>query len=172
MSTVFRARGDLLQSVRRDLHCPHPFAAERVGFLLCRAGRLTKDGLVVLAAAYHAVEDDDYLDDPRVGAMMGPAAIRKAMQRAYNSGSRDISLFHVHMHEHRGLPGFSRVDLSESNKFVPDFFNAVPSMPHGAIVLSLDRAVGICWRRREDQVLPIDRFVSVGAPLCFWSGIQ
>ena len=85
---------------------PHPFAAERVGFLACRAGRLDGGGIVILAADYDPVADEDYVDDLRVGAMMGPAAIRKALQRAYNDGRGDLSLFHVHMHEHSGLPGF------------------------------------------------------------------
>jgi hypothetical protein len=125
---------------------------------------------VILAAAYHAVADDDYLNDPTVGAMMGPGAIRTAMQRAYNGGTQDIGLFHVHMHEHRGLPSFSRVDLTESMKFVPDFFNAVPAMPHGAIVLSLDRAVGLCWPKRGSGPVAIGRFASVGAPLEMWRG--
>jgi hypothetical protein len=92
------------------------------------------------------------------------------MQRAYDGGVQDIGLFHVHMHEHRGLPAFSRVDLTESMKFVPDFFTAAPAMPHGAIVLSLDRAIGLCWRKREEKPTPIDRFTSVGAPLFVWRG--
>ncbi len=171
MMTLFRIRSDLLQEARSDLHRPHPFAAERVGFFLCRAGRLSGDDLIILAASYHAVEDGDYLDDPRVGAMMGSSAIRKAMQHAYNGGAQDIGLFHVHMHDHRGLPGFSRVDVTESMKFVPDFFNAVPAMPHGAVVLSHDRAVGLCWRKRAEKPMPIDRFASIGAPFRSWKGI-
>jgi hypothetical protein len=170
MRTYFRARGDLLESVRADLHRRHPFAAERVGFLLCRAGTLDDGGLLILGAAYHAVADDDYVRDDNVGAMMGPAAIRKAMQRAYNGGAQDIGLFHVHMHGHRGLPGFSKVDLSEYLKFVPDFFNAVPSMVHGAIVLSFDRAIGLCWPARGSGPVLIDRFASVGAPMRSWKG--
>ncbi len=170
MRTLFRASSSLLKDVRADLERPHAFAAERVGFFLCRAGRLGDEGVVILAAGYHAVEDEDYIDDPRVGAMMGPGAIRKAMQHAYNGGAQDIGLFHVHMHAHPGLPGFSRVDVTEWRKFVPDFFNAVPDMPHGAVVLSLDRAAGLSWRRREDEPVLIDRFAGVGAPLRLWKG--
>ena len=170
MKTHFRARNNFLESVRADLHRPHPFAAERVGFLLCRAARLDDDGLLILGAAYHAVEDDDYLRDDSVGAMMGPSAIRKAMQRAYNLGVQDIGLFHVHMHGHHGLPGFSKIDLTEYLKFVPDFFNAVPSMPQGAIVLSLDQAIGLCWPARGGEPFLIDRFASIGAPLRCWKG--
>jgi hypothetical protein len=168
MTIIFRARSDFLAGMRRDLQRAHRFAAERVGFVVCRAGRLADGGLVILAADYDPVSDEDYVDDPSVGAMMGPAAIRKALERAYNGGAEDLSLFHVHMHEHRGRTGFSEVDDRESRKFVPDFFNVAPAMPHGAIVLSLDQAVGLCWRALGAMPVPIDRFASVGAPLQTW----
>jgi hypothetical protein len=74
------------------------------------------------------------------------------------------------MHEHSGMPGFSRVDLTEYMKFVPDFFNAVPAMPHGAIVLSHDRAIGLCWRTQGAQPVQISQFTGVGAPLSLWKG--
>jgi hypothetical protein len=76
----------------------------------------------------------------------------------------------VHMHDHLGLPGFSKVDVEEYMKFVPDFFNAVPAMPHGAIVLSRDRAIGLCWPARGEDPVRVDRFTRVGAPLVFWKG--
>jgi hypothetical protein len=170
MTTIFRVRGGLLHLVRDDLERLHRFAGERVGFFLCRAGRLSEDGLVILAAAYYPVEDDDYLPDNTVGAMMGPAAIRKGMQRAYAAGAGDISLFHVHMHGHDGLPGFSRVDLDESKKFVPDFFNVAPLVPHGIVVLSRDRAIGLCWRGQGQEPALIDRFTEVAAPMNMWRG--
>jgi hypothetical protein len=165
---IFRARTDLLDAVRKDLHRPHAFAAERVGFLICRAGRLDGAGLVLLAVGYDAVADEHYLEDPSVGAMMGPAAIRAAMQRAYNGGAEDLGIFHVHMHGHLGRTGFSEVDDRESRKFVPDFFNVAPEMPHGAVVLSLDQAVGLCWPSPGAAPAPINRFASVGAPLKMW----
>ena len=42
-----------------------------VGFLACRAARLANNGLIILATEYHPVADDDYVEDPTVGAMMG-----------------------------------------------------------------------------------------------------
>jgi hypothetical protein len=168
MSIIFRIPNALLATVRSDLHRRHQFAAERIGFLLCRAGGLSDNGVIVLAASYDPVADEDYLNDRRVGAMMGPAAIRKAMQRAYNGGKQDIGIFHVHIHNHVGLPAFSATDLRENKKFVPDFFNVAPFMPHGAIVLSRDKAVGFCWRSQRAQPLYIDQFTVVGAPLRMW----
>jgi hypothetical protein len=167
---LFRARADLMRRVREDLTRPHSFAAERVGFLACRAGRLDDGGIVILAVGYGPVANEDYVDDVRVGAMMGAAAIRKALQLAYNDGRSDLSLFHIHMHEHSGLPGFSRVDVAENRQFVPDFFNVAPAMPHGAIVLSRDRATGRCWLTKEGEPTPITRFSNIGAPLDIWDG--
>ena len=100
---------------------------------------------------------------------MGPAAIRKALTLAYNDGAEDVSIYHVHMHEHRWRSGFSRIDLAENAKFVPDFLHAAPRMPHGAIVHSRDQEVSLCWRTREARPDPIDRFVSVGAPVEIWT---
>lgn len=165
---IFRATNDLFTAVREDLHRAHPFAGERVGFFVCRAGSLMHGGLVILGAGYEAVADEDYLEDPTVGAMMGPAAIRKALQRASNAGAEDCGIFHVHMHDHPGRTGFSAIDDRECRKFVPDFFNVAPNMPHGAVVLSLDEAVGLCWTAPQSPPVPIDRFASVGAPLRMW----
>jgi len=50
--------------------------------------------------------------------MMGPAAIRKALQFAYKS---DVAMFHVHIMTITGPPWFSDIDLRETNNFVPDF---------------------------------------------------
>lgn len=162
MKIHFKIVRDLLEEVRLDLERPHEFAAERVGFLSCRAGNLPDGGMILLAHSYHPVSDEDYLDDPSVGAMMGPGAIRKAMEYAYNN---PVGMFHVHMHDHGGVPAFSRIDRSESRKFVPDFWHVRPKMPHGAIVLSRDSAVGRCWIPGSSRTVAIDKITVVGAPI-------
>ena len=48
MNVIFKATQALVSEIRSDLRRAHPYAAERVGFISCRAGRLT-DGLVILA---------------------------------------------------------------------------------------------------------------------------
>ena len=130
MRAVLKAVDRLLDRVRVDLARPHEFAAERVGFLVCRPASLMPEGVVILAHDYRPIEDADYIDDPTVGAMMGPAAIRKALEFALNN---QVGIFHVHMHDHTGRPRFSRTDASESAKFVPDFWNVRPEMPHRRI---------------------------------------
>jgi hypothetical protein len=160
MRIQFKATKGLADLVRQDLVRPHPFAAERVGFLSMRAAAAGRS-LVLFAEEYHPISDDDYVDDPTVGAMMGQEAIRKALNIALLN---PVGMFHIHMHEHAGRPGFSRTDLREQPKFVPDFFKVRRSMPHGAIVLSHDRAIGRAWLN-ADTVIAIDEFNFIGSPM-------
>ena len=165
MKVGFKITTALLTAIRSDLRRPHPFAHERVGFI--SAGLSTvSEGLLVLAREYQPVADDEYLDDPAVGAMMGPDAIRNALQWALQDG---VALFHVHTHGGRGIPGFSEIDLRENAKFVPDFFKVAPQCAHGAIVLSDSAAHGLVWfgRSRPNQVMT--SFIEVGVPLRKWS---
>jgi hypothetical protein len=161
MPVNFKLLTNLANGIRTDLRRPHAFAAERVGFVSCRVGR-TPDGIVILAHGYHPVEDSDYVDDQSVGAMMGSGAIRKALQLAYSS---PVSMFHIHLHDHPGRTRFSRVDARETARFVPDFFNVRPELPHGAIVLSQDSAYGMCWPLAESQPVAISEFVFVGTSI-------
>jgi len=164
MKTLFKITGALLRSIRADLRRRHAFAHERVGFItagLAAAG----DDIMILARSYWPVADEDYLRDPSVGAMMGPAAIRKALQRAMAEGE---ALLHVHTHGGSGIPGFSGVDVRENAKFVPDFFKVAPQCLHGAIVLSDTAANGQIWLAKDRPPIAVDRFVEVGAPLKKW----
>jgi hypothetical protein len=164
MRVGFKITRGLLSRVRDDLNRPHPFAAERVGFLSCRIGALKPVGWVVLADSFHPVADEDYVRDGSVGAMMGAAAIRKALQVAL---SDEFGMFHVHLHEHHGAPRFSQVDLCETAKFVPDFWHVRPQAVHGAIVLSVDSIAGLCWHPQLSAPVPFSEFSIVGSPMWF-----
>ena len=162
MKATFRIWSDLLGNIYTDLRQPHAFAGERVGFLTCRVGRLLGDDFVILAQQWHAVADEDYVDDASVGAMIGAAAFRKILQYGYNN---PVSVFHVHLHEHNGIPRFSRTDERETSRFVPDFWNVRPDFPHGALVLSQNSIAGKCWYPLKCRPFPISEFRIVGAPL-------
>ena len=166
MNTIFKITQRLRADILADLSRPHGCAAERVGFISCRVGPLS-GGMVILAQGFHTVADADYLDDPRVGAMMGPGAIRKALQLAYN---QPFSMFHVHLHDHEGQTGFSPVDLRESAKFVPDFFNVRAGLPHGALVLSRSAGCGLCWYPGRRRPTALAKIAFVGAPLTLIQG--
>ena len=167
MTVQFKITRQLLQDIRRDLARPHHFAHERVGFISAGLSS-ADDDLWVLARAYRPVVDEEYLRDPSVGAMMGPEAIRKAIQWALSDG---VAIFHVHTHGGRGRPGFSGIDLREQAKFVPSFFQVTRKCPHGALVLSDNSAFGNIWLDGRKSGEPITGFEEVGAPLNAWSGI-
>lgn len=165
MKVRFKITTSLANDVRSNLRRPHPFAYERVGFISAGMSASGSD-LLVMAREFRPVEDDEYLNDQTVGAMMGPEAIRKALQWAM---SEKAALFHVHSHGGHGRPGFSGIDLRENAKFVPDFLKVAPRFGHGAIVLSDDSAFGQIWLSRTHSAEFFDHFVGVGTPLENWS---
>lgn len=154
---TFRANASFLASVRQDLMRPHAFAHERVGFISIRAAQ-GAEGIVLIAENYYPVADEDYLDDPSVGAMIGQEALRKALELALLQG---VGVFHVHMHGLSQRLWFSSTDLREQHKYVPDFFTLCPQMPHGALVLNEKTAAGRVWLGPRN-VKNIDAFDEVG----------
>jgi hypothetical protein len=156
----FRIPRRLLEDIHADLSRPHPFAAERVGFLACRPAA-TADGMVLLAHEYRPVADTHYEEDYTVGAMMGSVAIRTALEYAYQ---HKMAMFHLHRHDHRGHPRFSMVDRREAARFVPDFWNVAPRTPHGALVLSHNRIHGHWWDQRTRLPQSIHEYMTVGFP--------
>lgn len=162
MRTIFKITHGELEAIRTDLQRPHDFAFERVGFIGCRFGRLQPVGRAILAAEYLPVADEDYVNAPGYGALIGADAFRKVLQHVYHN---DVGLFHVHAHSGRGRPRFSSTDEREMPTFVPDFFHARGNVPHGALVVSDDSMFGYYWLpgRRVHGV--IDEFRVVGSPM-------
>jgi hypothetical protein len=168
MKIHLKMLGSQRDAIVRDLLRPHEHAAERVGFVSCRFGN-SESSLMVLAHTFHPVLDENYEFDPGVGARMNSAAIRSALQVAL---SNDVGMFHVHLHDHRGLPGPSGVDWTEWQKFVPNFWHVRPQLPHGALILSRDRLSGWCWYPKRQQPIPIERFSIVGRGMRSWSTVK
>lgn len=162
MKFTFKATPALFARARQDLARNHPFAHERVGFVTAGCARADDDLIVITARDYMPVDDEDYVRNPNVGAMIGSGAMRKGLQRAYATRS---ALFHIHTHGGRGTPEFSSVDLKDAQNFVPSFFNVVPAMLHGLIVLSNDSARGRVWVAPKKKPVYVHRFVAVGSPL-------
>jgi hypothetical protein len=157
--TVVRIARRLLREVAEDLHRPHAFAAERVGFLFARWVRHEGEN-IVLSFAYRPVADEHYIDDPSVGARFNGAAIRAALQSTLNW---QCACLHVHAHPPT-MPYFGRLDLSEQEKLIPSFLATVPSAPHGALLLYGDHATARLWS--EGAFHPA-RVVAVGFPMIF-----
>jgi hypothetical protein len=161
MNTFLKIPTPLLQVVKHDLSRSHPFAFERVGFLMCKQAK-TSNSIGIFAYKYVAIPDDEYIEDSTIGAMIGADALRRALILAFNSGARNISVFHVHEHFGTELPWFSDVDLRESAKFIPDFFNAAPNVPHGTLVLNKEHISGQIWTEKESTPCVISVITNVG----------
>jgi len=156
MSITFQINETLLRNIHEDLSRPHEFALERVGFITCIPQTDNDKSLTIASKAYHPIKDGHYIDDPRYGALMGANAIRMALELCYN---QNTSIIHIHRHEHRGSPQFSRTDIIESNKFVPSFINVKPLLPHATIVLSYNSMAGRCWLPNMESPVPINKFI-------------
>lgn len=151
----------MLGAMRQDLARPHRFAHERVGFVTAGATWVDHRELLLTARAYDPVADADYVPGRTVGVKIGPDAMRKALQSAYRPPS---ALLHVHTHGGYGRPAFSGVDRRSAAEFVPSFFNPVPRMPHGILVLSHDSATGLLWVDPSRDPIAFDEITSVGSP--------
>lgn len=161
MKAIIKLPNAMLDGMRADLHRPHAFAYERVGFITAGLAQAGPGELLFLARGYQPVADDDYVPDRAVGVKIGSEAMRKAVQAAYGSRS---ALLHVHSHGGTGQPEFSGVDLKSGAEFVPGFFHSVPRMPHGMLVLSDDSASGLLWFGSQGAGQYAAEFVGVGAP--------
>ena len=161
MKVTLKLPADMHDEILKDLRREHPFAAERVGFIVARPTR-SKTGIILIASRYVVVPDDGYAEDYSAGAVMNEKTIFGAMQIGY---AENASVIHVHLHDGKGRPGFSGIDRRESAKFVPAFLGARPEYPHAAVILSSDSFVGLCWLKGKRKPLPMSRFVVVGRHL-------
>src|SRR5690349_14497242 len=100
MNTHLKIPGRLYDDMVQDLRRPHPFAAERVGFVFGRTASLSDGGRLVLLTRYHPIPDEHYIDDPAVGARIGPEAITWATQAVYYGRTAKEGIFHLHLHGH------------------------------------------------------------------------
>lgn len=162
MMAQLRITRQLVESMHEDLERPHRFAAERVGMLYCRFSQSRRTGLVILAHHYAPIPDDQYLDDPRFGAVIGSDAFRDVIQHVYDE---PVSAFHVHIHPGSGAPRPSLPDLEETAEFVPDFFHGRQDVPHGAIILSQNSLSGRVWFSEHGLPQPIAEIRVVGSPM-------
>jgi hypothetical protein len=161
----FRITGNLLKRVQNDLALQHPFAHERIGFLKARPSWALDGTLLMLGADYLTFDNQDYINNPKFGALIGSKAVRCALQVAL---SEQVGLFLTHIHDHRGVPTYSAIDLHESNKLIPDFFKVAPQTPHGTVLLSLDSIVSQIWMSRDRKPILATDVNLVGDNLSSW----
>ena len=151
----------LYDVMKADLRRPHAFAAERVGFLFVGGGNAEGGEVLAIGAEYRSVADDHYVEDWRSGARINGDAIRAAMQHVLDTGR---GAFHVHLHDHPGVPGFSGMDRDEQPRLVRSLRNVGRDVPHGMLVLSDDSAAAWVWLPGEEVPIVPGQITIVGYP--------
>jgi hypothetical protein len=164
MSAMIKIVREVFERSLSDVHRPHPFAFERVGFLWGRVAPLDS-GKLVMINDYTPVSDTEYINDATVGARIGAAPIRMALQRALKTGE---AVFHFHVHSHRGLPTLSRTDASEMAPLIASFNAVTPTAIHGALIASTDSAGAWVWPAHTRQPYQVDSVSVVGFPAAIW----
>ncbi|MDP3071326.1 MAG: hypothetical protein Q8N18_13635 [Opitutaceae bacterium] len=164
MKVELRIPSTIRAEALKDLARQHAFAFERVGFLAATTTLLGLDHHLVLITDYHPVPDDHYIDDPSVGACIGGAAIRAAMQRVIDEGKGQL---HVHLHDHAGPTGPSFTDRKGLPPVVRSLATVGPNQASGYLLFSSDSA----WAelRVPGVAAPVlaTKITSVGFPLLF-----
>lgn len=150
--------------VRADLRRRHAHAMERVGFLFGRSAPGPEDERVLVLAGYMGLDDDEYIADSSAGAVYSAGAIRRVRQRVLDSGE---SAFHVHIHEHRGTPAFSPIDLGSLREVIPSIRILAPEAPHGALLMSNDEIMAIAWCGNAGPS-PVESVSVVGSKIQTW----
>lgn len=154
----------LYEKMLEDLRRPHHFAYERVGFLSTKSLSLLDNTLLIIATAYKPVEDADYIDDSTVGAKINSNAIRKTMQDILDNGG---GTFHVHLHEHDGIPSPSLTDLESLPELIDSFSNVTPEQAHGILILSNDSFYVDIKLKRHKKLYHANAISVIGHPFLF-----
>jgi hypothetical protein len=155
----------LYDTIRSDLQRSHPFAAERVGFVMARTGALSQGGVLILPTRYHSIPDDQYLRDSTVGARIGPEAMRSAMEAVYHGRSNREGIFHVHLHPHSGETAMSRTDSRELPPLIPGFQSVGPLAAHGILILSRNHGTAWVWLPGQSTAQVNKTISIIGTPL-------
>jgi hypothetical protein len=162
MNTAIRLTGKLYAEIVHDLTRPHPFAAERVGFVFGRTG---SSGRQILLTRYYSIPDDQYVNDPDVGARIGREALTWAMQAVHEGRPTREGIFHTHLHGHNGKTGMSCTDSRELPKLLPGFQSMGRDAAHGIIILSLDHGSGWVWLPGNKKPVLADSITIIGVPI-------
>jgi hypothetical protein len=165
MRIDIKLTGRLYNKIIRDLARPHPFAAERVGFVFGRVGLLADEGSLIHLTRYHSIPDDQYVDDPSVGARIGSEALTWTMQTLYFGRATREGIFHIHMHQHKGETRMSRIDSGDISKLIPGFQSVSSEAAHGIIILSMNHGSGWVWLPARKEPIPANTMSVIGVPV-------
>jgi hypothetical protein len=161
---IFRIPEKLQIKILEDLRRPHGHASERVGFVFTKSKWLDKKTVLIIATSYQPVADEDYIEDKSVGAKIGSNAIRTAMQSMFNDKS---GCFHVHLHDHNGIPAASGIDSEGLPGVVESLSNISGDQATGFLILSKDNFFSAIQLPNYAKLKAADVISVVGFPMQF-----
>jgi hypothetical protein len=161
MNILLRVSADQLKLCRENLARRHAYAYERVGFLITKTAWASA-GPIVIPYDYVPVPDDQYVKDSSVGARISQEAVRNALNHAL---LRRAGVFHVHQHHFGPDLWFSKTDLDDQNRMIPDFFTVSKDQIHGSLVIGPNSVTGRPW---ADSCTPsvFTKISVIGSPIC------
>lgn len=142
MYIELQATAQFLDNIRIDLDRPHPFAAERVGFVTTELHGDMQVGKVIILSRYLSVPDNEYVPNELVGAEIGRVAIRRMLGEILSSRQ---GIMHVHMHDHDGIPRLSRTDATGLPPMIRGFQNLSLDVANGILLLSRNALNAWVW---------------------------
>lgn len=136
-----RFKDGLLDEAVLDLLRYHPFAFERVGYLL---GEIQEGYLVI--NEWISFEDSFYEENKEVGARLGTEAMTILMRKAFSTKKL---FFHTHLHDFQDVPSFSGVDMRSLLEVTPSLFDFSGNGPHGAFLIGRKLSKLTWWNEKN-----------------------
>lgn len=165
-SITIKMTRHLLDKVMSDMKRVHEFAYERIGFLESTWKQFENDNAIIFMTGYHSIPDDQYIDDPSVGARINSEAIRTARVRTFK---KQKGCFHVHYHSisFDSIPEFSDSDLKENPDIIRSFSLVSREQAHGMLLLGDKGFNALVRLPNSNELVYVDRVVIVGNPMEF-----
>ena len=129
------------RNVINDLKKTHPFASERIGYLM---GRVEDKSLVL--DEWLSIKNEFYEKSDDVGARVGRDGMIFIMKKASQSNK---SFFHTHLHEFQKIPTFSLVDKNSLLEVTRALISLTEECLHGGIVIGQYSSRVKYWTDKE-----------------------
>ena len=128
--------------IRTDLTLPPLVGDERLGVALSRYASRYNNTTIVLTE-YFGLPKDAYV---KVASSPVAFSTRWFMRASEEAARKNAGLFLVHLHEHRGRPWFSPIDMRTNRDIVRPLALIDQTVPTGALLFSLDNAAALIAR--------------------------
>jgi hypothetical protein len=136
---------------------------EGIGFVASKHKILKSEIIIVFIIDYYPIEDEFYINDPKVGARINSDAIREALQKIIDN---KVGLFHTHYHSFaRYYPEFSSTDLTDNPEIVKSFGYTDKSQIHGMFVLGPNGVNALLKLPGSGELIRPTKIVVVGYPM-------